>query len=153
MMKSTDVAFALKSAQCSQGEVRLGKLALEKATSPSIRAFGQQMIDEHSKAIEKLTSLAAKQNLTLPESLNADDQAIYTKLLVEAGAKFDHDYVKAMLNDRKDQAKACQEELKKGRDPLMKAFAEETLPRLQLHLQNIEAIRSGAGSSSEHSPK
>lgn len=146
MMKSADVAFALNLAQCGEAQVRLGQLAAQKATLPGIRALGQQMLDAHSQAFEKLKSLATGRNLTLPESLNATDQATYTKLLNESGSKFDRDFVKAMVSDHKDQVKECKKETKKGQDPLMKDFASEILSMLQLHLQKIEAIRSGLGS-------
>jgi putative membrane protein len=146
MVRSGDVAFALKSAQCSEAQVRLGQLALQRATLPGIRAFGQQMIDEHSKTIVKLKSVAAEGNLTLPESLNAKDQATYTRLSNESGPKFDSDYVKAMTNDHRDEVKECQKETKKGEDQRMKDFASEMVPMLQLHLQKIEALRSGAAS-------
>jgi putative membrane protein len=144
MMKSPDVAFALQSAQCSQAGVRLGQLAVQKATSPGVKALGQQMIDDHSKAFEKLKLVAADENLALPESLNAKDQAAYSKLLTESGDKFDRDYVKAIANNRKEQIKDCRKEMKKGKDPAIKEFAEGTLATLQINSQKIEAIHSGA---------
>jgi putative membrane protein len=71
MMRSHDTAFAMAAARGGIAEVETGKLAADKAISPDVKAFGQQMVDDHGKANEQLKSVAEKQNLTLPGNMNA----------------------------------------------------------------------------------
>jgi putative membrane protein len=144
MMKAPDVAFALKAAQGGAAEVQLGQLAVQKASSAEVREFGRQMVDDHTKASDNLKSIAGKESLTLPSSLDARDQAVYTKLQIESGSQFDHDYVKAMVKDHQEDVKEFQKEANKGQDPLIKAFAAQMLPMLQTHLQHIRSIRSAS---------
>jgi putative membrane protein len=147
MMKSADAAFAMKAAQGGKAEVQLGQLAAQKASNPDVKAFGQQMVDDHTKANEKLKSVAQAQNMTLPDSLDAKQQAEYTKLQDLSGPSFDREYVKCMVKDHEEDVKEFQKEANSGKDPQMKSFASETLPVLQEHLTKIKSIQAGTSAA------
>jgi putative membrane protein len=145
MAKSPDSMFAMKAAQGGMAEVQLGQLAAQKGTSSDVKAFGQMMVDDHTKANDDLKSVAGQENMTLPTSLNAKDQALMTRLQNESGSKFDHDYVKAMVKDHEEDVKEFQKEANSGSDPQIKNFASQTLPVLQKHLSKIQSIQSSMG--------
>jgi putative membrane protein len=145
MMKSPDAKFAMKAAQGGMAEVQLGQLAAQKASNPDVKAFGQQMVDDHTKANDQLKSVAAKENMTLPATLDSKDQALYTKLQNMSGADFDKMYVKSMVKDHQEDVKEFQKEADKGKDPQIKNFAAQTLPVLQQHLSKIQSIQSNMG--------
>lgn len=142
MMKSADVRFATKAAQGGVAEVELGQLATQKASDPDVKAFGQQMVDDHTKANDNLKAVAAKQGMTLPTDLDAKDQALKTKLANLSGVKFDLAYVKAMVKDHEDDVKEFQKESNSGKDPQIKDFAATTLPVLEEHLTKIKSIEA-----------
>lgn len=145
MLKSADARFAMKAAQGGMAEVQLGKLAAEKGSSADVKAFGQQMVDDHSKANDQLKTVASQENMTLPNSLDSKDQALYTKLQGLSGAQFDRTYVKAMVKDHQEDVKEFQKEADKGKDSGIKNFASQTLPVLQQHLSKIQSIQSNMG--------
>ena len=142
MAKSADTAFAMKAAQGGVAEVQLGKLAAEKGGSPEVKAFGQQMVDDHSKANDQLKAVAEKENMTLPTTMNAKDQALYNKLQTMSGANFDKTYVKAMVKDHEEDIKEFKKEADHGKNEQIKNFASTTLPVLQGHLDKIKGIES-----------
>jgi putative membrane protein len=149
MMKSSDMNFAMKAAQGGIAEVQMGQLAAQKATNPDVKAFGQQMVDDHTKANDDLKSVAANENITLPTTMGGKEQAEYNKLQNLSGAAFDKAYVKAMVKDHEEDVKEFQKEASKGQDPGLKAFASKTEPILQGHLDKIKSIQSkSAGGSS-----
>jgi len=153
MMKSSDARFAMKAAQGGMAEVQLGQLAAQKASNPDVKAFGQRMVDDHSKANDQLKSVAAQENMTLPATLDSKDQGLYTKLQGMSGADFDKMYVKAMVKDHQEDVKEFQREADKGKDPPIKNFASQTLPVLQQHLSQIQSIQSnlaGGAASAAH---
>jgi putative membrane protein len=126
-------------------EVQLAQLAAQKGSSPDVKAFGQQMVDDHTKANDQLKSVAAQENMTLPTTLDAKDQALMTKLQGMSGADFDKSYVKAMVKDHQQDIKEFQKEANSGKDPQIKNFASQTLPVLQQHLSRIQSIQSNMG--------
>jgi putative membrane protein len=148
MMKSGDLTFATKAAQGGIAEVQMGQLAASKATNPDVKAFGQKMVDDHSKANDELKSVAEKESMTLPATMGPKEQAEYNKLQSLSGAAFDRMYVKAMVKDHEQDVKEFQKEANAGKDPQIKSFASETLPVLQGHLDMIKSIQSKMSSGS-----
>ena len=145
MMRSQDTVFAMAASRGGMAEVEMGKLAAEKASSPAVKAFGQQMADDHTKANDELRRVADKQNLTLPGNMTAKQQATYDMLKTKTGAEFDKAYVDAMVKDHEEDVKAFQREADKGKDEQIKAFAAGMLPVIQGHLEKIKAIQSKTG--------
>ncbi|MBV9294408.1 MAG: DUF4142 domain-containing protein [Acidobacteriaceae bacterium] len=148
MMKSADTAFAMKAAQGGMAEVKLGKLAADKASNPDVKAFGQQMVDDHSKANDDLKSTADKEGMTLPSDVNAKQQAMYDRLSKLSGAAFDRAYVNDMVKDHEEDVKEFQREANSGKDAQIKDFASRTLPVIQGHLDKIKSIRAKTGGGS-----
>ena len=153
MMKSPDASFAMKAAQGGMAEVQMGKLAAEKGNSADVKAFGQQMVDDHSKANEDLKSVAEKQGMTLPADVNAHQHAMYSRLEKLSGPAFDKAYVRGMVMDHQEDVKEFQKEADSGKDDQIKGFASRTLPVIQGHLDKIKSIQSnmqsGGGSSAQ----
>lgn len=145
MMSSADTTFAMKAAQGGMAEVKMGQLAVDKASSPDVKAFGQRMVDDHSKANDKLKSICASQNMTPPTDLDAKDQTEYDKLSKMSGADFDKAYMKGMVMDHQMDIKEFQKEAKMGKDPQLKQFASDTLPTLQSHLEQAKSTAAKVG--------
>lgn len=145
MMRSLDTRFAMQAARGGLAEVQLGKLAADQASNADVKAFGQQMVDDHSKANQQLRSAAEKQNLTLPKTVSAKQQAQYDMLKAKSGAEFDKAYVDMMVKDHEQDVKEFEREANKGKDERIKGFASETLPVLKGHLEKIKAIQSKLG--------
>ena len=148
MMKSADTTFAMKAAQGGMAEVQMGKLAAEKGSNSDVKAFGQQMVDDHTKANDDLKSVAGKEGMTLPTGMNAKQQATYNRLQKLSGAAFDRAYVKDMVMDHQEDVKEFQKEANNGKDDQIKGFASRTLPVIQGHLDKIKSIQSKIGTGS-----
>ena len=142
MMNSGDTMFAMKAAQGGMAEVKLGQLAVDKASNPDVKEFGQRMIDDHTKANDQLKSICSAENMTPPADIDAKDQATYDKLSKLSGAAFDKAYIKDMVKDHEMDIKEFQREANSGKDAQLKQFASTTLPTLQSHLQMAKSAES-----------
>ncbi len=148
MLNSPDKAFAIKAAQAGIAEVKLGRLAVQKASDPDVKAFGQRMVDDHTKANAELESVARQENMTLPTIPAAKQQAAFYRLNKLSGAAFDKAYMEDMLKDHETDVKEFQKEARAGKDPKIKNFAAQILPVLQDHLEETKSIRARMGGSS-----
>jgi putative membrane protein len=150
-----DAHFAKEAAQGGMAEVKLGQLAQEKGSNDSVKNFGKRMVDDHSKAGDKLKEVASRENITLPTDISAKDQATYDRLSKLNGAAFDRAYARDMVKDHETDVAAFQKEANAGKDDSLKGFASETLPTLQDHLKQAkEMMRSvGGGTSASKSTK
>ena len=135
-----DADFAVEAANGGMAEVQLGQLAQQKATNADVKAFGAQMVKDHSQANDKLMALAKQKNITLPASIGNDMQKKMDDLSKKTGKDFDKAYVEAMVADHDKDVKLFEEESKSGKDADVKAFAASTLPVLKMHQTMIKAI-------------
>ena len=147
-----DRSFVMEASHGNQAEVELGKLAVGKAVNPDVKSFGQKMVDDHSKANDKLRQVASEKGLTLPSDLDQKSRAEYNQLEKLSGAAFDRAYVKLMVKDHVKDVADFQRESQKAADPAIREFVTGTLPTLQEHLsmakdlQSKVAAAAGAGS-------
>jgi putative membrane protein len=143
-----DQRFAVKAAQGGIAEVKLGVLAEDEAASQSVKDFARKMIDDHSKANEKLRAMASKESLNLPADMDSASQATYDRLSKLSGDEFDQEYTKAMLEDHQKDIAEFQKESRDGRDNALRTFATQTLPTVEEHLQLIQQISKNLSAAS-----
>jgi putative membrane protein len=140
-----DTHFAKEAAQGGMAEVKLGQLAQEKGSNDSVKTFGKRMVDDHSKAGDKLKEVASRENIALPSDLSVKDQATYDRLSKLNGAAFDRAYARDMVKDHETDVAAFQREANGGKDDSLKSFASETLPTLQDHLKQAKEMMKTVG--------
>jgi putative membrane protein len=133
-----DKTFASKASSGGQAEVELGRLATENAASPSVRAFGERMVTDHTQANQALQEIARKHELTVPDRPEVADQATEQRLRSLKGPSFDAAYMRDMVQDHKKDIAEFRQEAENGTDPALKAFAQKYLPVLEQHLQMAE---------------
>jgi putative membrane protein len=140
VLSASDRRFIKEAAEGGMAEVELGRLAQLKGSSDDVKKFGQRMVEDHTKANDKLKELAASKSITLPEKPNPQQEATKDRLVKLAGAEFDKAYMKDMVQDHKNDVAAFRTESRSGHDPEVKDFATQTLPTVSDHLKNAQNI-------------
>jgi putative membrane protein len=140
-----DAHFAKEAARGGIAEVKLGQLAEEKGSNDTVKSFGKRMVDDHSKAGDKLKEVASRESITLPTDISAKDQATYDRLAKLNGTAFDRAYARDMVKDHETDVAAFQKEANAGKDDSLKSFASETLPTLQDHLKQAKEMMKTVG--------
>jgi putative membrane protein len=143
----SDSDFAKEAAEGGMAEVKFGQLAQDKGASDAVKEFGKRMVEDHSRANDRLKDIAEKENVKLPLSLSKKDQSTYDKLSKLSGDAFDRAYAHDMVKDHQNDIASFQQEAANGRDPGIKTFASETLPTLQDHLKLAKEMMKSVSSS------
>jgi putative membrane protein len=130
-----DREFLVKAGEGGIAEVNLGQLASTKAASADVKAFGNQMVSDHSKANDELKALAQQKSLTLAGTAGKEGEETSNKLSAKNGKDFDKAYMDDMVKDHEKDVKEFEKASKDAKDPDIKAWAAKTLPTLQHHLQ------------------
>lgn len=152
-LAQSDEAFAKDAASGGMAEVKLGELAQEKGASSTVKEFGKRMETDHSKADDRLKSVASKDNISLPSDMSAKDRATYDRLSKLSGTEFDRAYALDMVKDHESDVAAFKKEAANGTNADMKQFASETLPTLEDHLKlarDMEKNTTGTTSSANY---
>lgn len=120
-------------------EIETAKLALEKARSEDVKGFAQMMIDDHRRANQQLGELAKSKDLEVSDDAELINQAKAMVLQLRSEESFD----KAYMNNQVVAHQQTIELFRRGvkvDDEEIAAFARETLPKLEQHLQHAERI-------------
>jgi putative membrane protein len=146
-LMAADDTFVTKAAKGGMAEVELGKLAADKASSDTVKKFGQRMVDDHGKANDELKTLAQSKNITLPSEIGPGEKALRDRLMKLSGPAFDRAYMKAMVDDHVKDVNEFRMESKSGKDADVKAWAAKTLPTLEEHLKMARDTNGTVGTS------
>ncbi|HEX3913487.1 MAG TPA: DUF4142 domain-containing protein [Steroidobacteraceae bacterium] len=140
-----DASFYKHAAEGGIAEVAAGHLAEDKGSSQQVKDFGAMMVKDHTAANEKLQSLAASKNITLPTTAGVAQMAAKAKLDALSGDTFDKSYVKGQISAHRQTIGLFRKEMSSGQDADAKAFAKETLPTIRAHLKAVDAIAASMG--------
>ncbi|MGE5682850.1 MAG: DUF4142 domain-containing protein, partial [Bacillota bacterium] len=133
--------FVRDAADGGMMEVQLGNLAIQKASSQSVKDFARMMVDDHSKANDELKDLATTDNITIPSSVSEDHQDDITKLSKLSGTEFDKEYMDLMVKDHQKDVDKFEDASKNVSDPALKSWIDKTLPTLRHHLDMAKSTR------------
>jgi len=134
-------SFATQAAVIGKAEIELGQLAAENTQNQNVRDYAARMVKDHKAAAVKLQKIADQEKLQLPTALDAEHEALKTKLSGLQGAAFDKEYAKAMAKGH-DRAVALFEAASQAAQMPreLQEFAASTLPTLKEHDQMAHSL-------------
>jgi putative membrane protein len=132
-LSAADKRFIQNAAVGGMAEVQVAQLAEQKTQNPTVKAFAEKMVNDHTPNNEQLVKLAESKGVTPPTELDAMHQRQMTKLESLSGRKFDTTYLKGQEKDHAMMLKTFEAEAKNGHDPDLKQFAQTTIPVIEEH--------------------
>lgn len=139
--------FVDEASAKGMAEIETAKLALDKGTAEDIKTFAQKMIDDHTKANQKLAELAGQHDdLEMSDEATLMDKAKAMILKLRDGENFDEAYANNQLTAHEQTIELYREYVKSGENPQLKQFAESTLTELEHHLKQAQELVSKHGS-------
>ncbi|WP_157566070.1 DUF4142 domain-containing protein [Mucilaginibacter arboris] len=136
---TTTIHFIVQASISGLQEISAGGLAAQKALRPEVKAFGKRMVADHGKAQTMLMQLAKSKGYQVPSQ--ATSPPVPEPMLTKASGKdFDRLYVHMMVPGHRQTVLLFQNYAIRGKDPAVKAFAQQTLSMLKEHLAAITAI-------------
>lgn len=148
-LSSADEKFVKEAAAGGLMEVELGKMAADKGTNEKVKDFGQQMQKDHGKANDELKTLAANKGVKIPTTLEGKQKKTVDRLSKLSGSEFDRQYIRAMIDDHKDDLKAFEREADKAKDPDVKQFSSKYAPIIKQHLEMAQTAGEQLKSASK----
>lgn len=131
-------------AQANVNEVAAGNIAVQKASAPEVKSFAQQMVDDHTKGLQEVQTVAQAKNVTLPTEPDAKHKKMADRLNALSGPEFDKTYLaNAGVNDHKAAHKLVADAQSKAKDPDIKALAGKLQPTIDQHMKAVQPLASG----------
>lgn len=134
-LSRSDRKALVEMAEANMAEIAHGKLALNKAVNPEIKAYAQRMVDEHTKALAEVQALAQAKGVELPKELTVRHKAKGAMLGALKGDIFDRTYIKQSgRRDHRVTHEKLRDSMDEIKDPDIKALAMKLRPVVEQHL-------------------
>jgi putative membrane protein len=143
-MTSTTKGFVTAAATSDMYEVTAGKVALQRAQSPDVKAFAQKMVDAHTMTTQKLKSILASHNVDAapPAHVDTRRQAMLDDLRGAKAADFDHRYITQQVAAHKEADILFRGYAKDGDNNAIKDFAATTDKDIKMHLSMAQQLNN-----------
>jgi putative membrane protein len=135
----------------NQVDIDAGKLAEKKASSPDVKAFGKQMVTDHSAVNKQAKDLAKKlkvkpQDNPTSQSLAKGGKENIAKLKKLKGKEFDKAYIDQEVSYHQAVLDAIDKTLiPNAQNAELKGLIEKVRPAIQGHLDHAKQIQSKLG--------
>ncbi len=133
-----DTVFMRKAAEINMEEIKLGKLAREKATLSHVKEMGKMMVMEHEQALAGLTAMAKTKMVNLPTTEREKTADAYKTLNSKTGKDFDKAYSDMMVSRHKEAIELFENADRQTKDAAIKAMTTKMIPKLKTHLEHAE---------------
>jgi putative membrane protein len=132
--------FLTKVPSSNAFEIESSRLALEKASNDQVKQFAQMMIDDHTKAGEAFKAAVEKSGRTMPGDALEERHQQMLETLSGQDQNFDAAYVQAQFQAHNEAVSLFSAYAGSGDDEALRAFAVETLPKLEQHLAAVQQL-------------
>jgi putative membrane protein len=137
--------FVTKAAVANQFEIASSRLALQDSHNTDVKAFAQQMIDDHKIIGDNMVTTLATPGMDVQapgNNLDAKHQAMLDQLTKSSTADFDRKYVGMQVDGHQEAAALFGTYANGGDNAALKAFAVQTLPVIQGHLEHADKLKA-----------
>jgi len=140
LVPMTSEGFRAMAAQSDAFEISSSQLALQRSRNPAIRTFARRMIRDHS-----MTSQALGVPPGTAVALDARHATMLNQLAPASGPAFDAAYAQMQVMAHQEAVGMFAAYAQGGADPAMRAFAQQVLPSLQMHLAMAQRLTGRRG--------
>jgi putative membrane protein len=141
-MTTTTKGFVEAAAISDMYEVEAGKIAAQRAQSPAVKDFANQMIQAHTETTEKLKGILASNsiNVTPPAHVDNRRQGLLDDLRGAKAENFDDRYIDQQVAAHKEANILMRGYAKSGDNRAVKEFAATTDQAVKMHLSMAEKL-------------
>lgn len=140
---STD-AFVTNAAISDMYEIQAGQIAEAKGQSAEVKAFGKQMVVDHTALSNAMKPLIIAAGKTAPTGLDERRKGLIDNLNAAAPADFDKVYISQQQAAHNEALTLMQGYADHGDDAGLKGGATKALPKIKAHLSHVQGLASAA---------
>ena len=141
-MTSTTKGFVTAAATSDMYEVTAGKIAAQRAQSPAVKEFAEEMVKAHTGTTAKLKGIIASNNINVAPPAHVDNrrQGMLDDLRGAKAEDFDHRYITQQVAAHKEADILMRGYAKDGDNAAIKEFAATTDKAVKMHLSMAEKL-------------
>jgi putative membrane protein len=134
-VSKSDRKLFIKLAEANLAEIAAAKQALVKSNDQQVKAFAQKVIDDHSMALDQLSTLSRNKHVELPSVPDEKHRKLAERMADMSAIDFNSQYAQAAVVDHRATLKLLDKITSSSKDQDLKALAKKLKPAMQSHLK------------------
>jgi len=126
-------------------EIRLGRLAEQKARDESVREFAREMVKDHTSLQTQWTSMASSNGMKFKSGMGKRHKSKLDRLEKLSGREFDREYMTLMAQNHKDYLDYFRKEGRAAKSAPVRQVVNRTIPMLERHIRDAKQIGGTVG--------
>ena len=127
-------------------ELRLARLAQNKASADVVKGFAQKMVTDHSWMQREWANVSAQSGARVSTATNTQTQAQISRLERLSGSEFDRAYMTAMVQSHQQTVNAFDTRGRMTQSAQVRELVARSLPYVQEHLTLARQVAGQVGS-------
>jgi len=136
------VEFINDASAKGMADIEASREAHSKAESREVKDYTIMVINDRTTANQHLAKIAKKLDLPVAPREEVADKAKTLMPQVAEGESFEAAYAASQVKATEEAIEQIQQQAQATDVPEIKAFADETLPKLQTHLEMARALQA-----------
>jgi putative membrane protein len=136
--KKNSAAILAQIHQASLKEIAIGEMAEGKASSSEVRAYADQLVQDHTNTDQMVVAMAQKTGAHLHDSVSGRHESAHGKLVDQklssaSGAGFDRLFLQKTDSDNERLIRSLRQEREDASDDDIEALIDKIMPILEQH--------------------
>jgi putative membrane protein len=144
--------FMMKASQANMAEIEMARDAMRKTDNTDVKDFANMIQTDHSRNLEDLTDMMKDKRVSQPKSLSADMRQDIDRMNNLTGPEFDREFVNMMVMDHQKAVELFRDAENTAQTSEVKDYVEDTLPKLEMHLDKAQQLQSKLFSAPNRQP-
>jgi putative membrane protein len=134
--------FMITATQGNLAELESARIALQKSGDSDVKDYAKMIKSEHTKALEDLTDLMHDKNVRQTKAIAADTQQDINRMNNLTGGEFDREFINMMVTDHQKAIELFRDQQSSAQDRDVKKYVDDTLPKLEMHLDKAQQLQT-----------
>jgi predicted outer membrane protein len=127
--------FLIQAMEDAMAEIQICEIAIERSDNPDVKAFAQNMIEEHGRMGRELEKLAVEKRLDVPRAIRPEQEMTVDELSSLSGRDFEQRWIQYNIDVHERDIKVFQHYAGEQEDPDISAMAKQHKDALARHLK------------------
>jgi putative membrane protein len=134
--------FMMRATEGHLTEIAMANIALQKSGNKNVRDYANMIQSDHKRALDDLTDLMKDKDVSQPSSVPADVQKDIDVMNGLSGPEMDREFINQMVAEHEKEIGIYQDRAAIVQDTDVKKYAEDFLPKLEMHLEKAQRLQS-----------
>ena len=134
--------FLMKAADANLSNIDVARLAMHKSQNSDVKDFANMIQSDGASALEDLTDLMNDKGVSLPNTLSPEMKTEIETMTALSGPELDREFANMMVAQHQKEIGMYRDQLEIAQTPDVRKYAEDLLPRLEMHLEKAQRLQS-----------